>query len=308
MKTKKVIVFFIILTIIFSLFVNCFATDETENLENQEQNQQNNTQNEENPANTNAEEEQNNENEGGNTPASTPSNNSSNRNTGNNTNNEQTKSDNANLQSLTLDVEGLSPAFNKNTIEYYLVVSLEVEEIKIDAVPEDNKSTVTVSGNKNLIEGENKVQIAVKAENGNTKVYTIMVIRSNETEEMNANLESLSIIGFDFYPGFKRNIYNYNLTINKKVDKLEINAKTEIEEATFVIEGNENLEEGENIIKVIVTARDGETVKEYRINAFISSKTAEPFKMNTKQAYVLIGALGVAIVVTAVFVFKKKKY
>ena len=320
MKIKKIVLILIMILVIALLQIKCIAVNETSSIENEQKNQTNNTTNNEvnkenetiNEQTNNNSAQQNNNNANNNQEEKkqeTKPNNSSNINQNSNVATvEAPKSENANLQSLTVDVEGLSPEFNKDVVDYYLVVSLDVEEIKINAVAEDSKSVVTVSGNKNLIEGENKVQIAVKAENGNTKIYTILVIRSNETDEMNAYLESLTITGYSFYPSFKRNIYNYNLTINDKVTSLEIIAKTEIDGATFEIVGNENLQEGENLIKIIVTARDGQTVREYKINSFISTKKTEEFQMNKKQAYLLIGVLGVAILVTAVLVFKNKKY
>lgn len=45
----------------------------------------------------------------------------------------------------------------------------------------------------------------------------------------NANLKTLEVENFSIYPDFKRNIYNYNLTINKDIKKLNITAKPENE-------------------------------------------------------------------------------
>ena len=296
MKLNRFFLIFLIIVFICSFSLNCIAIDFVDPMQNEQQNQENENNNKqpEPEPEPDEEPEEYEEPEQTYTPPE------------NNNNVAQPRSNNANLISLVLDVEGLSPEFNKDVIEYYLVVGLETEEIKVDAIAEDAKATVAISGNKNLEEGENKLQIVVKAEDGTTKVYTIMVIRSNEAEEMNANLESLEVTGYSFYPDFKRNIYNYNLTINEEITKLEINAKTEIEGATFEIEGNENLQEGENLIKIIVTAKDGTTKREYKINTFISTKKAELFQINKNQAYILIGVLGVAILVTGILVVKNK--
>ncbi len=294
MKAKRIFLIILIFIFICSFSLNCIATDETNTMENEQPNENNENNNEEpEPEPDEDEPEEYEEPEQTYTPPVTYS-------------APQPKSSNANLGSLVLDVEGLSPAFNKDIVDYYLVVSIETEEIKVDAAAEDSKATVAISGNKNLEEGENKLQIVVKAEDGTTKVYTILVIRSTEAEEMNANLENLEVVGYSFYPVFKRNIYNYSLTINEKVTKLNINAKTEIDGAFFEIEGNENLQEGDNLIKIIVTAKDGTTKKEYKINTFISTEKAELFQMNKNQAYILIAVLGTAILITGILVIKNK--
>lgn len=222
--------------------------------------------------------------------------------------NEEEKSNNANLKSLSLDVEGLSPEFNKSITEYYLLVDLSIEEINVNAIAEDSKSAVTIVGNKNLEEGENSIQITVRAENGNTKTYVIHVTKTDNIELMDARLKSLSIKGFSFYPSFKPNIYNYNLIINEEISKLDISAEVEIEGATFEITGNENLTDGDNLIKVVVIAKDGETKREYKINVFISSEPVQKQETNKKQAFILIGVLGLAITVIGVIVLKQRKY
>lgn len=224
----------------------------------------------------------------------------------NNNNKENIKSSNANLKLLNVNVEGMTPDFSKNNTEYYLVVDLTVEEIIVKAIPEDEKATVTVTGNKNIEEGQNTIQVVVKAEDGTIMNYYIYVTKTDDIEGTNANLKSLDVKGWSFYPQFKPNIYSYSLTINEKISKLDITAETENDEATFEIVGNENLQEGENIIKIIVTARDGETSREYKINTFISSKTVNVKQENKISAIVLIIVLGIAILITTVAIIKKK--
>lgn len=224
----------------------------------------------------------------------------------NSNSNNNSKSDNANLKSLSLDAKGLSPEFNKNTTEYYLVVDLIVDEINVQAIAENEKATVTITGNKNLEEGQNTIQIRVKAEDGTIKNYYIFVTKTDDVESSNANLKVLSVKGWSFYPQFKPNIYSYSLTINEKITKLEIVAETENNESTYKIVGNNNLQEGDNIIKIIVTAKDGETIREYKINTFISSKVVTIKEENKITAIVLIGVLGIAILATTVAIIKKK--
>ena len=80
-----------------------------------------------------------------------------------------------NLSSLSVKGYTLSPGFNKNTLEYKLEVDESVEEIEINAKPNDSKATISGIGKKTLTPGENTIVIKVKAENGNEKSYKIIV-------------------------------------------------------------------------------------------------------------------------------------
>lgn len=220
----------------------------------------------------------------------------------------KTKSENANLKSLVLEGTDLAPEFKATTLEYTAIVGLDVENIKVTAEAEDSEATVTVKGNKDLEEGENTITIIVEAEAGNTKTYTVKVIKTLNEEAMNTRLKSLIVQGFNIYPSFQNNIYNYNLNINEKISQLEVSAETENEKATFVIEGNENLQEGDNLVKIIVTAEDGVTTNEYKINVFINSNVVKAQVESKLPALILLAVLGVtAIILTGMLIKKNKK-
>lgn len=218
---------------------------------------------------------------------------------------EKFESENANLRFLKLDIDGLSPEFDKNITEYYLIVDLSIDSVNIEAYPEDINSIVMIDGNTELQEGENTISITVKAEAGNIKTYTLNVTKTDNIDLVNANLKELSVKGFNFYPSFKNNIYNYNLTINEKISQLEILVEPEIEGATYEIIGNENLVEGDNLIKIKVTAKDGEAKREYKLNVYISSKNVELQKVNKTPAIVLLSFLSIAIICTTIAISKK---
>ena len=128
-----------------------------------------------------------------------------------------------------------------------------------------------------------------------------------ETEEDDSNLKSLSIKGFSFYPSFRENIYNYSLTINEKVSQLEILAETENEDYTYEITGNDDLVEGENLIKVVVKDDDSEIKKEYEINAYIFSKNVQLQKTDKMPAIIMLLVLGIAIIGTGIAISKRKQ-
>ena len=82
------------------------------------------------------------------------------------------KSKNSALKQLTLLQGTLTPEFKKDVTEYTVQVGTDVTELQLDAVPEDEKAKVTVEGNTDLKDGENKVTITVMAEDESKTVYT----------------------------------------------------------------------------------------------------------------------------------------
>ena len=217
------------------------------------------------------------------------------------------KSSEARLKELKVDREGLTPEFDKNTTEYYLVVDLSVSKLKITASTVDNKAKWAVYGNKNLKEGENTVSIVVTAEDGTKKEYYIHVTKVDNIEIANAELEGLDIQGFSLYPSFKSNIYSYNLNINQEVSSLNIVATPQNEKAAVQIEGNENLHEGENIIKINVTAENEETVRTYKINTYISLDKVEVKEEDKTPAIILIIILSTCIIALGISIVVKNR-
>ena len=201
--------------------------------------------------------------------------------TGNNTSNNQQKSSNNNLKSLQLDVEGISPVFNKNKTQYYITISENILNINITAIPEDSKASVQVLGNTNIQIGNSQIKIIVTAENGNNKEYLINVTKTNNLELANANLENLAIENVTLIPEFSANITDYTAEFSTQIDKLNILAVPQQEEATVTIEGNENLQIGDNFIKVTVLAKDGKTSKVYNITVKKNENVIEEVENNS---------------------------
>ena len=88
---------------------------------------------------------------------------------------EASYSKNNNLSSLGVTGYDLSPAFNKDTIEYSVSVPSDVEKITITGAVEDKAASVNGLGEFDVSEGENKFDITVTAENGSQKTYTLKV-------------------------------------------------------------------------------------------------------------------------------------
>lgn len=88
----------------------------------------------------------------------------------------RTYSGNNNLSSLAVEGYELSPTFNKDVLEYNMDVPNEIRKINIIANKEDGTANITGSGERDLIEGLNRIEIVVTAENGVQKTYVINVL------------------------------------------------------------------------------------------------------------------------------------
>ncbi len=92
-------------------------------------------------------------------------------------------SSNAKLKSLTVSSGSLSPKFSPNVTEYKINVKKSVTECKVYATSAETDATVSVDGSTQLKVGENKRVITVTAPSGNTKKYTLTIVRSDVDEE-----------------------------------------------------------------------------------------------------------------------------
>ena len=101
--------------------------------------------------------------------------------TGGQTQNWQTTNENvekeaeARLAELSVLGYEISPAFNKDTQEYFVEVPLTQENVTIDAKTLGSKAQIQGTGNYEVKEGNNVFEIVVTAENGETKTYKLNV-------------------------------------------------------------------------------------------------------------------------------------
>lgn len=181
----------------------------------------------------------------------------------------ETNPSNSLLQSLSLDIEGITPEFKSDVYKYYLTVPTSINNILVTATPSNKNSNVTITGNTNLKNGLNIININVTSvDNTNTTNYEIYVSKTDDKESANTNLETLAIENTLLNNIFDNSITNYNIEVGNKVDSLNILAIPEDESASVEISKSNTLQEGNNIIKVTVTAKNGFTKKEYIINVY----------------------------------------
>lgn len=144
-----------------------------------------------------------------------------------------------------LSVEGYDISFDKDTLEYSIEVGNEVEKVKINAQTEDSKASVSGTGEREVSEGNNKLEVRVEAENGNVKTYVINVI-VKELDPINVK------IGSEEY------------TVIRKEDVLTV--LPNYQKTTVNIDGEDVLAYYNEITKfTIVGLKDSEGVANYYI-------------------------------------------
>ena len=175
---------------------------------------------------------------------------------------DSTEISNGKLQTLRIDKEGMIPQFEPMVTQYYLTVGNEINEIEVLAMPENPEAKVAVTGNTNLKEGVNQIQVEVTAQDGNTKrKYWIDVTKTKDIASANTNLETLAIEGALLNPVFDNTVLKYSTEIPKDTNFLNMLAIPEDEKASVTIKGKETLKEGDNLIKVTVLASNQITKK-----------------------------------------------
>lgn len=228
------------------------------------------------------------------------------------------ESNNKDLKSLSLKDETLklTPEFSKDVTEYSLNVPDNMDILDIEAVAEDENAKVEITGNDDLLMGENTVEIKVTAEDGTVRTYTINVTKGDvdAIADNTIALESLSIDGYTLSPEFSKNIYEYTVDVpDVSVTSLNVNAISNTEEAAIEIIGNNNLTVGENVITVLVKSSDGSEVTTYQVIANIHQpeKTQLIAGIDDEDLFLYGGvglaALVVIIIIIIVAIVKSKK-
>lgn len=186
------------------------------------------------------------------------------------------QSNNAALQVLRLDREGVTPIFEKDIKEYYVTIPSSVNDIEVLAISENPNATIEVTGSTNLKEGLNIITIQVTSEDKTqNNIYTIQATKTDNIELANTNLEILAIENILLNPHFDANITHYNIEVPNEATILNIFAVPENQYAKVEIVRKEKLEEGNNLIKIIVTAQNGFSQKVYEVNAYRRNQEEE---------------------------------
>lgn len=163
--------------------------------------------------------------------------------------------------------------FKRDTLSYSVEVPNELTEVEVYAETVSSKAKVTGTGKVSLQEGKNTVNVEVTAEDGTKKTYTLEITRKEATateepaeeEQEKLGLSTLTIEGQEISPSFKTSIYEYTLGLKEDLNSLEIKAISNDKDATVEIIGNEDLQQGENIITILVTNSKTDETATYQI-------------------------------------------
>lgn len=222
---------------------------------------------------------------------------------------------NKNLEYLRIDGYEMYPEFNKNTINYYVIIPAGVTSLDIEAEPEVEGAIVRVSGNTKLTKKENTIRVRVTAIDGTSRTYTITASRE---PEVNLKLSSLQIEGVNFDQTFDESTYYYTSKLeDTELEKLNVIAVANDPDAKIEILGADKLENGRNLINVVVENEEETTI--YQIDLDVQKKGEKAKEADniitrirkimeyaTIGIFSLIGIIILAIIITIIVKACKK--
>ncbi|WP_084777917.1 cadherin-like beta sandwich domain-containing protein [Saccharibacillus sacchari] len=188
-------------------------------------------------------------------------------------------SSNADLESLDVDGETLSPAFDRNQTDYEITVDSSTDELDFlpkaddDAYAEVLLNGILVNaGDKKTVTlktGVNTITITVKAQDGKTtKTYTVTVVRKASS---NADLKNI-FVDTDPLANFDSATSEVFTDVPNTVSAILVGAATVDPTATYKVNGQPaaplliDLAVGNNKVEFVTLAQDGQTTKTYTLN------------------------------------------
>ena len=157
------------------------------------------------------------------------------------------------LKSLSVTGYTLTPSFSPSVSEYKLSVPYSVNSITLSAQANHTTATVSGVGTKTLAVGENTFPITVTAQNGTTKVYTLIVTRKAASTDN--NLKSLTINTGTLLPAFSPSQTSYEVTVPYAVSSITLTAVVNDALSTLSGTGTKELSVGKNVFEITVTAQ-----------------------------------------------------
>ncbi len=184
---------------------------------------------------------------------------------------------NADLKSLRIINPAMELNYSYNVTDYYITVPDDISEVAIEAIPDDENATYSISyPNELSYEHENPIVVTVRsADRKAIKIYTIYVTRLKSS---NAFLSDLQVnnrtdgedIPISLTPEFSKGILNYTIEVPNDLDTIAILANVENTEFSnaVITKGSEvianasniHLNVGANVYNITVTAQDGTTL------------------------------------------------
>jgi hypothetical protein len=174
--------------------------------------------------------------------------------------------------------------------EVILSEDLEVTEVDVEVTTVDENATFEVTGNTELVRGDNKIRILVTAPNRvNTSeflvTYRLFGLPGNvKLESLSVAGQKIDLAGYDL-AGFKPEI---ELPAGSK--STPVIAIAQDLSANVKVVGNQSLAVGKNLITIRVTGTDAVTFREYEVTVNVAALSS-----NTGLSDVKINGYAVSI-------------
>lgn len=201
-------------------------------------------------------------------------------------------------------IEGISlqPNLSHDVNEYHANVGKNTEQLNLKVTPEDPNASVNVTGHEALTFGDNQITITVTSPSGDQRDIVINVNRS-ETES-SAYLSSISVGGYALNPGFKEDVFFYNMIVEHDVNHLAVTAAPKDANTNINIAANNTLREGINYIKIHASNSDG-IMNTYVIEVIRESEKTG-FKLDHSILWAGVGTIWL-LIIAVVFIMTRKK-
>ena len=216
------------------------------------------------------------------------------------------KSSDNNLKSLSVEGYEISPAFNKDELNYTVNVEEGTKTVKINATPNESHAKITGTGEKELIPGVNSLNIVVTSETGVDKIYnlTVNVIDKDPinvvVDGKNYTMVKLkeNITCSELFELGEMVVENFTVPVckNEKIDYTLVGLKDEegnIELFRFKDNKYTKYEEIKNSNLVIIPKEFSGKTNYTKDKIKINDKTYEVYKTKKSKRFVLIYAINV---------------
>lgn len=108
---------------------------------------------------------------------------------------EASYSKNNNLSSLSVEGAELSPSFSASTLEYEATLPVDTTKATISASAADSTATVSGTGEIEVSDGLNKIEVVVTAQNGDQKTYVInLTVEEHDPIEVKVGGKTYTIV------------------------------------------------------------------------------------------------------------------
>lgn len=217
------------------------------------------------------------------------------------------RSSNNNLSSIKIDGVTLTPEFDKDNLEYNAIVEGKTEKINVTAELEDDSAYVDGLGEKELVEGVNRIELKVTAENGDEKVYVIEITRKEKDPiEVIINKKKYTVLKKESEKKPPKGFEKTNIVIdkqdvvayqNKKLNYTLVLLVDEEGNSNFYIYNSKNStyikynELGSKDLRLIITKADSIPTNYKRTKIKINNEEVEAYYIRGVKDFKLVYAI-----------------